>query len=96
MTEHLPECLIDDQTYGLSGLCICNELRAAEQRVRKEECVAYEEAVVLAEAESFAAGVKAAREAVAAVPDYPETVYVRKPDVLDAIDALLTERQQRK
>jgi hypothetical protein len=37
---------------------------AAEQRVRKEECIAYEEAVVLAEAESFAEGVKAARDAV--------------------------------
>ena len=36
MTEtsgHLPECLNDDDTYGLRGLCICDELRACEQRV---------------------------------------------------------------
>ena len=33
MTEHLPECLHDDDTYGLRGLCICDELRACEQRV---------------------------------------------------------------
>ena len=33
MTEHLPECLHDDDTYGLRGLCICDELRACEQRM---------------------------------------------------------------
>ena len=33
MTDHLPECLNDDDTYGLRGLCICDELRACEQRV---------------------------------------------------------------
>jgi len=33
MTKHLPECLHDDDTYGLRGLCICDELRACEQRV---------------------------------------------------------------
>ena len=33
MSDHLPECLHDDRTYGLRGLCICDELRACEQRV---------------------------------------------------------------
>ena len=33
MSDHLPECLHDDDTYGLRGLCICDELRACEQRV---------------------------------------------------------------
>lgn len=32
MTKHLPECLHDDDTYGLRGLCICDELRAAYSR----------------------------------------------------------------
>ena len=30
---HLPECLTDDDTYGLRGLCICDELRACQQRM---------------------------------------------------------------
>ena len=34
MSDHLPECLHDDDTYGLRGLCICEELRACEQRIR--------------------------------------------------------------
>ena len=33
MSDHLPECLHDDDTYGLRGLCICDELRACEQRM---------------------------------------------------------------
>jgi len=33
MTDHLPECLHDDATYGLHGLCICAQLRACEQRI---------------------------------------------------------------
>ena len=37
MSDHLPECLHDDDTYGLRGLCICDELRACEQRVRMED-----------------------------------------------------------
>ena len=36
MSNHLPECLHDDDTYGLRGLCICDELRACEQRVWKD------------------------------------------------------------
>ena len=34
MSDHLPECRHDDDTYGLRGLCICDELRACEQRIR--------------------------------------------------------------
>ena len=32
MTSHLPECLHDDTIYGLQGLCVCDALRACEQR----------------------------------------------------------------
>ena len=32
MTEHLPECLVPDFDKGL-WICICNQLRACEQRV---------------------------------------------------------------
>ena len=34
MTEHLPECLVPDFDKGL-WICICNQLRACEQRVRE-------------------------------------------------------------
>jgi len=32
MTEHLPECLVPDFDKGL-WICICNQLRACEERV---------------------------------------------------------------
>ena len=32
MTDHLPECLVPDFDQGL-WICICNQLRACEQRV---------------------------------------------------------------
>ena len=37
MTEHLPECLVPDFDKGL-WICICNQLRACEQRVGEEQC----------------------------------------------------------
>jgi hypothetical protein len=67
MSDHLPECGIATADPEDLPYCICDRLRAVEQRVRKEECIAYEEAVVLAEAESYAEGVKAARDAVEAL-----------------------------
>ena len=45
MTDHLPECLHDDKTYGLHGLCICDELRACEQRVLEAAIAAVREAI---------------------------------------------------
>jgi hypothetical protein len=38
MTEHLPECLMN-LAYAVR-VCICTELRACEQRVRREEWMA--------------------------------------------------------
>jgi len=46
MTDHLPECLHDDATYGLHGLCICAQLRACEQRVKRESDETFREANV--------------------------------------------------
>lgn len=36
MTEHLPECLVPDFDKGL-WICVCNQLRACERRVREDE-----------------------------------------------------------
>ena len=36
MPDHLPECLVPDFDKGL-WICICNQLRACEERVRGEE-----------------------------------------------------------
>jgi hypothetical protein len=89
MSDHLPECGIATADPEDLPYCICDRLRAVEQRVRKEECIAYEEAVVLAEAESYAEGVKAARDAVSLLPmfDWFPAVDARK-NVLAAIDGV--------
>ena len=72
MTEHLPECLalLNDSTWD--GDCICEALRACEQRVRRSlwlEC--YDAAMqttesnyVWHEKRGYAAALDAAREAV--------------------------------
>ena len=36
MTEHLPECAVAAARPGTFTSCICDELRACEQRVRGE------------------------------------------------------------
>lgn len=92
MSDHLPECgvrkpcgVCGNITYGV---CICDRLRACEQRVRHEGlgvCIQH-----------YDAGVQAAREVVAAL--VPTTVAfhgplpvvhnVRITDALAAIDAL--------
>ena len=93
MTDHLPECLHDDDTYGLRGLCICDELRACEQRVRQSAATLWDrtsEQMAAARVEGYAAGLDAAREAVAALDigrDVRFSVDVRA-DALAAIDAL--------
>ena len=72
MTEHLPECLalLNDSTWD--GDCICEALRACEQRVRRSlwlEC--YDAAMqttesnyVWHEKRGYAAALDAARKAV--------------------------------
>jgi len=94
MTDHLPECLTP--MYDAKAWCICNELRACEERLREGWCVStcgnthytigYEE------------GLNAAREAVADARTWPARVpypassgfyaIVIKDDALAAIDAL--------
>ena len=102
MSEHLPECPKYD---GGVILCICDRLRQAEQRVRDD---LYTDAEVeeynqkhydKGRREGYDAGVTAARDAVAAVPEWAEssdqatTVACDKADALAAIDALKGERQ---
>ena len=91
MSDHLPECLHDDDTYGLRGLCICDELRACEQRVLSLNPVAL--GVLIAQRARERA-LDAAREAIAALDigrDVRFSVDVRA-DALAAIDALRGER----
>ena len=93
MSDHLPECLHDDDTYGLRGLCICEELRACEQRIRlADDDYAY--VAGQAEADGRRRGwneaLDAARKAVAALDigrDVRFSVDVQA-DALAAIDAL--------
>ena len=104
MTDHLPECWIVSQSNPLNG-CICTELRACEQRVRMEDD---DYAYVAAQAEAdgrrngWAAGLDAAREAVAATfigwckdymncTDY-EHVCGKRREIIAAIDALKEKR----
>jgi hypothetical protein len=44
MTEHLPECLVPDFEKGL-WICICNQLRACEQRVLGAAALRVEESL---------------------------------------------------
>ena len=94
MTEtsgHLPECLNDDDTYGLRGLCICDELRACEQRVRMEDD---DYAYVAAQAEAdgrrrgWVEALDAAREALLSAWFTANRDEMTWPDALAAIDAL--------
>ncbi len=96
MTEHLPECPVEKmlrsgRTVG-SQSCICEQLRACEQRCdekRHAEVRAWSELSRDNFDDGFAAGLDAAREAVAAVeylPTNPEKMI--RSMALDAIDAL--------
>ena len=68
MTDHLPECPWADRGYAFP--CICDRLRACEQRVREDMALQYlvsDREQQEQEERAFAAGVQAARDAVAAV-----------------------------
>jgi hypothetical protein len=92
VSDHLPECLLYDATLMLP--CICDRLRAAEQR---QGALSYAHGLD----HGYAAGIKAARDAVAAFflnrdsLGYMHYYDVRKDvadglerDMLAAIDAL--------
>ena len=64
MTDHLPECGMNDVTpvvdYHLGVYCCCDRLRACEQRVRLHAALSWEQGFE----EGRTAGLDAAREAV--------------------------------
>lgn len=68
-TEHLPECWAKHQSDP-EAWCICDELRACEQRVEESIDRAWEQAAQLAVAHARTATLDAAREAVAALDAY--------------------------
>ena len=91
MTEHLPECLalLNDSTW--EGDCICAALRACEQRCdekRHAEVRAWSELSRDNFDHGFAAGLDAAREAVAALPEYR-----MRDTCVSAIDELREEKK---
>ena len=85
MSDHLPECLHDDDTYGLRGLCICDELRACEQRVLSLNPVAL--GVLIAQRARERA-LDAAEEAVRATLGADERNVHAELTAIAAIDAL--------
>lgn len=102
MSDHLPECPLNN--IDIQGLCMCPELRACEQRVlaEREADGPWFRSVVhdccVDKQTAYAAGLDAAREAVAAswtgwcsdpttCTDY-EHVCQERHQALAAIDAL--------
>jgi hypothetical protein len=90
MADHLPECPPWVVITGNEADCICDRLRACETRVRED---AHRYCFQRDAHEGYAAGLAAAREAVAALDwscderqlDLP---IVGRDDALAAIDAL--------
>ena len=84
MSEHLPECMHSESDLkpGFLVMCICDRLRACEQRVNDEWVRDY------GGHRAFALGVQAAREAVAAVGVRKDTSHDMRVQALAAIDAL--------
>ena len=85
MSDHLPGCTLPKG----HGDCICGELRAAEQRVTSDFAKYLRHMV---DDDKFDAGVKAAREAVAAVACGPQGSSNRfwRDTALAAIDGVTT------
>ena len=89
MTEHLPECPVAAARPGTFTSCICDALRACEERVLGDR----DELVGLTALRAFRAGLAAARDAVMLLATERE---LRSPsgleidiyEALDAIDAL--------
>lgn len=81
MSDHLPECKRAEDRYAMAA-CICDRLRACEQRVNDEWVRDY------GGHRAFALGVQAAREAVAAVGVRKDTSHDMRVQALAAIDSL--------
>lgn len=94
MSGHLPECWASDQIDRLDPLCICDRLRACEQRVVSGPMSM--PSYLNGRQRGYAAGLDAARDAVAAVPPIDQWVddnglvslVYDKGEALAAIDAL--------
>lgn len=92
MSDHLPECWCAARCPKYVGAtcpcrdCICDELRACEQRVNDEWVRDY------GGHRAFALGVQAAREAVAGVGVRKDTSNDMRVQALAAIDALREEK----
>jgi hypothetical protein len=90
MSDHLPECVLPKGW----GDCICDELRACEQRVREDErgrkraIQTYEYGYAKGRADALTE----AREAVAALFPYPDVPQpIRGETALASIDNLITK-----
>ena len=94
MTEHLPECWAKHESDP-PAWCICDELRACEERVEESMDRAWNQTVQLAVAHTRTATLDAAREAVAALLAYdsPYGPLIRTMAALAAIDALRGEKR---
>lgn len=64
MSDHLPECPVNN--IDIAGLCMCHELRRCEQRMREGWYEVQSETWM----QGFRYALNAAREAVAALPEY--------------------------
>lgn len=94
MTDHLPECPVLDSLPFIDegwdeGPCICDRLRACEQRVFQEQIEGRQHDMVMA----YLRGLDAAREAVAAVGVRKDTSHDMRVQALAAIDALREEKR---
>lgn len=94
---HLPECSVrtyttdDGMVYEVAGdLCICDRLRACEQRIEANNIIIDTINQNNAYDKGYAAGVSAARDAVAAAPWDTENwiAHAQRAADLAAIDAL--------
>ena len=90
MSDHLPECY-HVHVEHVAFLCICDRLRQAEQRV-KSDFAKYLRHMV--DDDKYAAGIKAARDAVKALPELPGGLeaFIYRRTALAAIDGVKGEQ----
>lgn len=89
MSDHLPECYWPELPER--AICICDRLRACEQRVREDMALQYlvsDREQQEQEERAFAAGVQAAVEAVKAYAD-ERLVLTKHPNASEDITAAL-------
>ena len=87
--NHLPECWLSEGKFD--AVCICDRLRACEQRVEEAMDRAWTQTVALAVAHTRTATLDAAREAVAALQMGVLTtgdLLLKRQDALAALDTL--------